>query len=288
MNISPEKWKIFQTEELEYILLSSGFNSQKIKGNNAPGIVEILSEIQSNHSFQEAKLKLKTKYDDEFIENVLEWLEYNKFIDNIRTKEIVYINIIGEFSDQEESIIDFINNLPDGIEVNHYVNLSETKNITIKEGQTTLLIAPFWHNQETIIAISELMMESEDDFFYVELYNNGLALGPLLNSSKGTACLNCIEKRKIFNSSNPALILENIINKGIKNENLVNVLQIGHSKTNNVLIYNELEKILLKQNKSAYNKSIFIDLDKYENSQFRIIKAPNCEVCNPKIIYNPL
>ncbi len=288
MVILSDKWKIFQTDKLEYILLSSGNNSQKIKGNNASEIVDVLNEIQSNDSFQHAEKRLKEKYEEEFISNVLEWLEFNRFIKIEQTSKVHNINVIGEFSEDETLIKDFINNLPSGINVNHYVNLSKTKNIEILEGQTTLLIAPFWHNEKNILAISELIIDSKDDFFYVELYNNGLTLGPLLNSSKGTACLNCIEKRKLFNSSNPTLILENIINREMLNENVLNVFEIGNFAYNKIFIYNELEKILFNKNKALYNKSLFMDLHKYENNEIKVLKTPNCQICNPQIIYNPL
>lgn len=288
MVILSDKWKIFQTDKLEYILLSSGNNSQKIKGNNASEIVDVLNEIQSNDSFQFAEKRLKQKYEDEFINNVLEWLEFNRFIKRENTTQVHNINIIGEFSADETLLKDFINNLPSGINVNHYVNLSKTKHIEVLEGQTTLLIAPFWHNEKNILAISELIIDSKDDFLYVELYNNGLTLGPLLNSSKGTACLNCIEKRKLFNSSNPTLILENIINKEMLNENILNAFEIGNFTYNKIFIYNELEKILFNKNKSLYSKSLFMDLHKYENNEIKVLKTPNCQICNPHTIYNPL
>lgn len=282
------KWKIFQTDKLEYILLSSGCNSQKIKGNNASEIVDVLSEIQSSDCFQKSYNKLKERYDHELIVNILEWLEYNKFIKKSNATAVHNINIIGEFSEDETLLKDFIQNLPLGISVNNYVNLSKSPEIKIEKGQMTLLVAPFWYNEKNIIAISELIKDSQDDFLYIELYNNGLTLGPLLNSVKGTACLNCIEKRKLFNSSKPALILENIINKEMLQENILNVLEIGNFEYNKVFIYNELEKILLKANKSSYNKSLFLDLFKYENYEFMVLKAPNCQVCNPYTIYNPL
>lgn len=288
MLIISEKWKIFQTAMFEYILLSNGKNSQKIKGNNATEIVDVLNELQVNKSFQSAEIELRKKYNIDFIENVIEWLEFNHFLKRVDDNVSKNINLVGEFSDDEELLADFIANLPIGITVNNYVNLSKTQNVELIEGQTTLLIAPFWYNEKNIIKISELMINSEDDFFYIELYGNGLTIGPLLNGSKGTACLNCIEKRKLFNSSNPSLILENIINKDVINENTVNVLEIGHYSFNKTFIYNELEKILLNNNKSLYNKSLFMDFNKYENHEFKVIKTPNCVVCNPQTIFNPL
>jgi hypothetical protein len=288
MKIISEKWKIFQTDEFEYILLFNGKNSQKIKGKNSTGIVDVLNELQISDSFQKAEIELKKKFDVEFINNVIEWLEFNHFIKHENDNVVKNINLVGEFSEDEKLLSDFIANLPTGIIVNNYINLSKTKKIELIKGQTTLLIAPFWYNEKNIIKISELMVNSKDDFFYIELYGNGLTIGPLLNSSKGTACLNCIEKRKLFNSSNPTLIVENIINKEIINENIVNVFEIGHYSFNKTFIYNELVKILLNNNKSLYNKSLFMDFNKYENHEFKVIKTPNCRVCNPQTIFNPL
>jgi len=288
MLIISEKWKIFQTDKFEYILLASGKNSQKIKGKNATEIVDVLNELQIKDSFQEAIIELKKKFDVEFINNIIEWLEFNNFVERVNDNVAKKINLIGEFSEDERLLSDFITNLPIGLTVNNYVNLSKTKKIELIKGQTTLLIAPFWYNEKNILKVSDLMINSEDDFFYIELYCNGLTIGPLLNSSKGTACLNCIETRKLFNSSNPSLIIENIISKELINENTINVLEIGHYSFNKTFIYNELVKILLNNNKSLYSKSLFMDFNKYENFEFKVIKAPNCIVCNPQAIFNPL
>lgn len=288
MNALKDKWKIFQTDQLEYILLSNGNNSQKIKGNNAIQIVDVIDEIQNSSSHTDAKANLKTRYDENTVTNIFEWLSFNKFLNDDKQTGQVGLNIIGEFSNDEKLLRNFINTLPTELSVKSYVNLSKTNKVEIIKGFPTLLIAPFWHKQENINTIAKLMVESGDDFLYVELYNNGVSLGPLLNSSKGTACLSCIEKRKLFNTSNPTLILENIIDKNILTENKLSVFEIGHFDSNKIFIYNELKKLICEKNKSMYSKSVFIDLNKYENSQFRVIKTPNCEMCNPQIIYNPL
>ena len=290
METEIKKWKILQIEPEEYILLSSENNIQKIKGKNSRAIIDVLDAMQSNSNIIEAKNKLLTSYEEDFINDVIEWLEYNKFIIKSESKSLKKINIIGEFSKNEDFLLDFLKNLPVGIIVNKVFNLSKSTDIFIDKDDNviTLLVAPFWYNKENIKKISKLIIETKTDFLHVEIFNNGIALGPLMNSSKGTVCLNCIEKRKIFNFSNPTLILENIIKKDVVSFNELNVLELGNFKLNKAFIYNELEKIILNDNKSLYNKSVFIDYNKYENNFFKVIKTPDCEICNSNVIYNPL
>lgn len=109
-----------------------------------------------------------------------------------------------------------------------------------------------------------------------------------MNLSKGTVCLQCIEERRIFNFQRPDIVVENLLNKGKKNYNSVDVLGIGQYDLNKTFIYNELKKILLQGNKGLYNKAVFIDFHRYASQFFYVVKSPNCSFCNQLTVYNPL
>lgn len=290
MDYKSKNWKIIKSDIEEYILLSDSNTIKKIKGKNASDIISVLINIQEK---KDLDLKLNTsfevnKFDLEYKENIINWLSTNNFITSAKSKECK-INIIGEFGNNDELINAFVNNLPESIFVNKIFDLSIPNcidNINNTDNILTLILAPLYYNRDYIKKISELQISSKDDFLYIELYENGILLGPLMNLEKETVCLNCIEKRRIFNATSPSVIIENLISKDSDSISINNILKIGNFRNNSAFIYNELEKYLyLNKN---YNKSIFIDFNKYENQHFEVMKAPNCEFCNKQVIYNPL
>lgn len=276
-------WKIIQTDPDEYLLLSDSNTIKKVKGNNATDIITVLKHYQNN-----SVIPKELNFDEEHLDNIQEWLEYNTFLktpDLIKTS----INIVGEFGNDEILLNNFISNLPLNVEAKKFYNLS--KNIDFKDFDSsilTLLIAPFYYNKTSIKLLSELQQNSSSDFFQVELYNNGISLGPLMNYSKDTVCLNCIETRKIYNTSSPQIIVENLLQKEGDSITINNVLEIGDFEINKAFIYKELIKVIKNKDKNLYNKAVFIDFNQYENQNFAVLKTPNCKICNPIEIYNPL
>ena len=199
------------------------------------------------------------------------------------------INIVGEFGNENSFIDEFKQSLPNNITINKIYDLSNLKILKdFEESFFTLIIAPLYYNKYNIELISNLQIKSKSDFLYVEIYNNGILIGPLMNSQKETVCLNCIEKRRVFNATNPKIIIDNLVEKEPKLISNNNVFQIGNFNINCAFIYNEINKILSQNIKTLYNKSIFIDFNKYDNQFFELMKAPNCEICNNLTIYNPL
>jgi bacteriocin biosynthesis cyclodehydratase domain-containing protein len=282
-------WKIIQSDNNEYILLSDSDIIKKIKGKNSHDIVSVLLSLQKDTTNVKIREKISIEnFEKEYINDIIEWLKHNHFIEeqNISTSKI---NIIGEFGDDNFLLNEFIDYLKPKIEVNKIFNLSENNNLLeFKYDFLTLLIGPFFYNQDNIKKISELQEDKNIDFLYTEIYQNGILLGPLMNLEKETACLNCLKIRRVFNTSTPSIIIENLIKKNNVSITNNNVFEIGDFNINKVFIYNELKNIITNSNKKLYNKSIFIDFNKYQNQYFNITKAPNCNFCVDKTIYNPL
>lgn len=286
------KWKIIQTNLDEYILLSDSNTIKKIKGKNATDIITVLDALQNNKSVKEIENILQLpSFHAGMVEDILDWLAFNKFI-YLKSKSNMNINIIGEFGEENLKLTHFIESLPNDISIDTIYNLSKKDIELIPEKQVniplTLLIAPFFYNSINIQKICRLQQQSNSDFLFIELFNNGILLGPLMNSSKDTVCLNCIETRRLFNVSNPDLVIENIIDRKTSTDNSISVFDIGNFELNKVFIYNELSRAVERYGSNLYNKSIFIDFNNFENQHFNVYRTPNCDVCNPIIIYNPL
>ncbi|GEM55587.1 hypothetical protein B0A58_15460 [Flavobacterium branchiophilum NBRC 15030 = ATCC 35035] len=289
MEIIIKNWKIYKNNEEQYILSSNGDITQRLAGEHAYSIATVLKVIQKHKSLNVAKAELMNEFEEIVIDNIFEWLEYNNFYSLNRSNSSYKINFIGEFSYKSKKLEQLIEALPENLKLGKIINLSiENTDLTIEKNCFNILVAPFWFNKKNINSISQQMIKSGEDFLYVEFYNNGISLGPLMNTSKGTPCLNCVNKRKLYNISNPKVIIENLIDTNNIDFNQIDVFENGNAKINSSLIINELNKILFQKSKMLYNKSIFFDFQNYSSQYFVVNKVPNCEVCNPNVTYNPL
>ena len=283
------KWKVIQSEIDEFILLSDSLNIQKLKGKNAHDIVSVLLYLQGDTTTTKILTEFPIKhFEIEYIENIKEWLTFNKFLSKCSI-EPIKMNIIGEFGNDSKLLDEFIKKLPDNFSSNKIHNLSLFQKIdNFDQSAFTLLIAPFFYNQTIITQLGEIQLNTKNDFLFIELFQNGIAIGPLMNLERDTVCINCIEKRRIFNYISPKIIIDNLLEKENQAINLNNVFEIGNFSINCNFIYNELLKYANKVNNHLYNKSVFIDFNRYENQSYDILKVPHCEICNNTIIYNPL
>lgn len=289
MKYKSKNWNIIQADVNEFILLSDSNTIKKIKGKNSSDIVSVLLNIQNSETKIEFKeIFLIDSFEKKYTSDITDWLLFNNFIHIENTLE-QKINIIGEFGNNEDFIPKLVNKFPKNITLNKLYNLSNTNILdNYNDNVFTLIIAPLYYNANNVKIISEIQFKSQNDFLYVELYENGILVGPLMNSQKETVCLNCIEKRRVFNATNPNIIIENLISKDDKSIVINNIFDIGDFDINCAFIINEIQKILFYNKKTMYNKSIFIDFANYENQLFEIMKAPNCEICNNLTTYNPL
>jgi bacteriocin biosynthesis cyclodehydratase domain-containing protein len=289
MKYKSKNWNIKQSDVNEYILLSDSNTIKKIKGKNASDIISVLLNIQNSETKIEFKeIFLIDRFEKNYTSDITDWLLFNNFIYVENTLE-QKINIVGEFGNDENLIAQLVNKFPKNITINKLYNLSITNILdNYNDNVFTLIIAPLYYNANNVKIISELQLKSQSDFLYVELYENGILVGPLMNSQKETVCLNCIEKRRVFNATNPDIIIENLISKDDKSIIINNIFEIGNFDINCAFIINEIQKILFFNKKTMYNKSIFIDYSNYENQLFELMKAPNCEICNNLTVYNPL
>jgi bacteriocin biosynthesis cyclodehydratase domain-containing protein len=283
------KWKIIQSEIDEFVLLSDSLNIQKLKGKNAHDIVSVLLYLQGDTTSPNLLAEFPIEhFEIEYIDDIKEWLAFNNFLPSSSIVPIK-MNVIGEFGDNFKLLNEFIKKLPEYYSINKVHNLSLTQKIENFDQSTfTLLIAPFYYNQNIINQIGEIQLNTKNDFLLIELFQNGIGIGPLMNLDRDTVCINCIEKRRIFNYNAPKVIFENILEKKVGSVNINNVLEIGNFNINCNFIYNELLKYSKKTSSHLYNKSVFIDFNRYENQSYEVLKVPHCEICNNTIIYNPL
>ena len=283
------KWKIIQSEIDEFVLLSDSLNIQKLKGKNAHDIVSVLLHMQGDTNSPNLLAEFPIEhFEIEYIEDIKEWLAFNNFLPSSSIVPIK-MNVIGEFGDNFKLINEFIKKLPEYYSINKVHNLSLNLKIeNFDQSAFTLLIAPFYYNQNIINQIGEIQLNTKNDFLLIELFQNGIGIGPLMNLDRDTVCINCIEKRRMFNYNAPKVIIENILEKKVGSVNINNVLEIGNFNINCNFIYNELLKYSKKTSSHLYNKSVFIDFNRYENQSYEVLKVPHCEICNNTIIYNPL
>lgn len=288
------KWKIIQLDPEEYVLLSDSSTIKKIKGQQAPDLIAVLRSIQEQKTIDDLVLDQCPSFlQQDKKEDLFSWLVENKLLAPHITKQETYnIDIIGEFGHDVQQITAFIAGLPELIRVSTIYNLSDPLcpefGRSTKVGALTLLIGPYFYNASTIAKISGFQTTQSSDFLFVECYENGILLGPLMNSEKDTVCLSCVEKRKLFNTVNPQVIMEQIWEKERMQEHVLSVFDIGSFTLHASFIYNELNKVLLRKNKTLYNKAAFIDFNQYNNQFFRVLKSPSCSNCGKLALYNPL
>lgn len=289
-----KKWKIIQTNPKEYILLSDSNSIKKITGKDASDMIAVLALVQEQLPippdlfFSDASILQQNR-----VEELLSWLTLHQFI--VPDREVptpLYLDIIGEFGTDLTLLHAFMTGLPEQIKVATIYNLSMEEQPVFQSSEypvvLTLLVGPYFYNTTTIQHISAWQQTTSSDFLFVELYENGLLLGPLMNSHKGTVCLNCIETRKIFNSTAPDMLIDHLWDIERLKDHTLSVLEIGAFTINASLLYNELYKIMVQRDKSLYNKAVFIDFNRYHNQYFTVLSSPSCGFCANLSIYNPL
>lgn len=163
-------WKIIQSDNNEYILLSDSDIIKKIKGENSHDIVNVLLNLQEDTTNVNIRKKISIEnFEKEYINDIIDWLKHNHFIEeqNFSTSKI---NIIGEFGNNNILLNEFIDYLKPKIEVNKIFNLSiENKFLEFEHNYLTLLIGPFFYNQDNIKKISRLQEDKNIDFLYTEI-----------------------------------------------------------------------------------------------------------------------
>ena len=81
-------WKIIQSDNNEYILLSDSDIIKKIKGKNSHDIVSVLLSLQKDTTNVKIREKISIEnFEKEYINDIIEWLKHNHFIEeqNIST-----------------------------------------------------------------------------------------------------------------------------------------------------------------------------------------------------------
>lgn len=288
------KWKIIQLDAEEYLLLADSSTIKKIKGQQASDLIAVLSFIQEQKPMDTLVLEGCPSFlQQDKKEDLLSWLVENKLLAPHTIKHEPYlIDIIGEFGCDLQQMTAFIAGLPESIRVSNVYNLSDTNCPPFNEGREgvalTLLLGPYFYNAPTIAKISAFQKTQSDDFLFVEFYANGILLGPLMNSDKDTVCLSCVEKRKLFNTFNPEVLMEHIWEKERMKDHVISVFDIGSFALYSSFVYNELQKVLLHKNRTLYNKATFIDFNRYNNQFFRVLKSPSCSICSNLSLFNPL
>lgn len=288
-----KKWKIIQTDHNEYIVLSDSNSIKKIKGKDATDMIAVLALVQEqvpippDFTFSYPYVSQKDRVND-----LLSWLTMHQFIyPDIEKKMEMKLDIIGEFGVHSNLLQTFIKGLPDQIKVSNVYNISE-ENIVLQPADSsatlTLLVGPYFYNAKTIQQISLVQQTTSTDFLFVELFENGILLGPLMNHQKGTVCLNCIEMRKMFNATTPAILMEQLLEKERIKDHPFSVWEIGSFSINTAFIYNELHKIMIEGDKTRYNKAVFVDFHRYHNQYLMVLGDPSCEFCNDLSVYCPL
>ena len=288
------KWKIIQVNPEEYVLLSDSSTIKKIKGQQACDLIAVLRAVQEKNSIDSLVLDRCLSFlQQDRKEDLLSWLIENELIAPHTIKqESYFIDIIGEFGHDLQGISAFVAGLPESICVSNLYNLSDTPCPDFDEASDnkalTLLIGPYFYNASTVAKISALQKNVSTDFLFVEFYANGMLIGPLMNSAKDTVCLSCVETRKLFNALNPEVLMEQIWEQERIQDHVISVFDIGSFGVYSSFVYNELKKVLFRNNKMLYNKATFIDFNRYNNQFFRVLKSPSCSICSNLALYNPL
>lgn len=199
MSKTKTSWKVYQQSQNEFILLSDSDNIKKVKGNSANDIISVLL----NHQAKSIDSTLDSNYTSidlskDYIESIEAWLEQNQLIDTLDyDKEIQNINVIANFGGQPQSSTPLKSKLGD-----YNINLKNAYDISnltsIDNSLFTVVIGPLYYDSDVIDTISDFQRNLNNDILYIELYNNGISLGPLMNPKKGTVCLKCIESRRVL------------------------------------------------------------------------------------------
>ena len=75
-------WKIIQSDNNEYILLSDSDIIKKIKGKNSHDIVSVLLSLQKDTTNVKIREKISIEnFEKEYINDIIEWLKHNHFIE---------------------------------------------------------------------------------------------------------------------------------------------------------------------------------------------------------------
>lgn len=269
MKIRSKNWEIFKSNFNEYILIS-GNEVRKISGESSVDIISRLDFIQSvNNKLDDVSKNLNA---------IDEWLLENRFIDYINdSKYSIFFHL-----DKNFKLVDTIKaNLTKSL-----INVQDNyDNVDLE-----IMIVYDTFNKIQFYKLNEVLFKrKKSNFLFIELNENSITLGPLINIEKGTCCLKCIYKRKLYNRNMPYIMLEKInklndIQNNISIDELLTDLRL---KMYSAFISNEIESILKYDSSKLFSRAISIDMTTYNSDYSEVMTVPNCE-CNRISVYNPI
>lgn len=265
-------------------------------------IVKIVNK-KSDISLEELKSKIGKKKDEAKVLSVLEYLDKHSLVPKVFSRDVSEsktsyeddkseykkLSILGQGKLAE--IIKKIADKESFESVNLFMSNDDTDiDSEIEKADFIIVVADEW-SPFHINKINEFSLKHNKPWLYVDgLEGINAKVGPLFYGQE-TGCYNCLTARIKSNHDYPEYLqsYENYLtdNKFFsKPDNLPN-LNLMNNIIGNMAIL-EVRKFIEQWSLTAtWRKIVKLDVINYDITKHVLLKKPFCEVCKPKLKYNP-
>lgn len=276
---------IYKNESQTYIGRGDGFLSV-IQGEEVPLVNSVLEKLISNDKemdleILENQILNEVNIDSELFNEIILWLKGSGIIQVVEEQSkvipTVYIEIYG-LSDKEEKdylLLTLVEFLKDDI------NLSSRnlEDMNPNDQNLVLLFSSILNKDSRKYA--RKLYDLNIPHIYLDFSPYSVTIGPAVIPSLKTPCLMCFTKRRISNTGNPSKYLQLI---QLDNEVLVQQPLKGSNFFFTLCewLTSEISRLASSNWKTsgitAKTKSMNFATDELELS--KILRTPNCDVCN--------
>jgi molybdopterin/thiamine biosynthesis adenylyltransferase len=289
---------IFSNADALYLTRADD-NLIKITGKNKEILEQIIGSFSQTEDIEEAFLKAGNSVDKGFFLQAVGWLKENQILVNGDRKrqeaQNIKIALYGDFADEaevSEKLISKLNTEFLDYSLGSFSRSSQNDfsvDTFLKGIDIILLFSPLYNDSEVIDLINRNAYKKNIPVFHAGLDNTTAILGPIVDPSLLTPCIDCYEKRRFSNLDN-ADGFWNFIT--IKGKRKIHSANITHNRIFPVfaeLISKELSNFWSEG--AAFSpllsRSIKFDLVNYEIIKSKILRVNSCDVCNKQTVYAP-
>lgn len=254
----------------------------QVSGEQVLIVAEILKRLKSepNSDIIFEKVKSKIDNDKELFVQIIDWLISNEIVVPIKASSSG-TTTVGFFSTSEniDSLSKILNQ-----------RLSKFRWIGIESldaamSGTTLIVvfAPIFKDYDCFLQLNEKAYKAGVTLFHISVDNSSFTLGPISEPISKSPCLQCYAKRKIVNFENPEKYLSFVESFNESSLHLFDITKTPYFEAVLNYLDIELSKYLVAGGKysSLIGRSVTFDNFDFQVSRARVLKIPDCNVCNP-------
>lgn len=245
--------------------------------------LKIVKEALRNDLFDIVSSKIKISKNHYF--SLLEWLIQNGILtEDINSKDVEIINI-GVLGVGENSSLEIEKKLNEFLDNSNY-SFKYSKDVF--NSNLILLFSPIL-NKELNYTILEEIYKSKIPHIYADLSLNSISVGPAIIPDIKMHCMKCFFKRRISNTKRPKQYLD-FFNLDIESSYIENISNYSYFNTLVEVLSNEIYNLLKTEWEygDIIGKSKTINFLSNEFNVSRILKTPDCDICNERYIVRPV